>query len=114
MTDTEIPSLDSLKFTSFFPPNRQQTIKSTLFISYITTWCHLEPQQENVLYCFFYCRVTLSTSSGRNKVIKIPTLRKGQAVIQLAWSILALRDLANRNLNKPEKCNSEILQILIV
>lgn len=35
--------------------------------------------------------------------MKIPTLRKGQAVIQLAWSTLALRDLANRNLNQPEK-----------
>lgn len=83
----------------------------------MTTWHHLDPQKENVFYCF-YCRDTLGMSSGRNKVrqyMKIPTLRKGQeAIIQPAWSTQALRDLANRNLNQPEKCNLEILQILIV
>jgi hypothetical protein len=47
--------------------------------------------------------------------MKIPTLRKGQeAVMQLAWFIPALRNLANRNPNQPEKCKLEILQILIV
>lgn len=49
MTNTEIPSLDSLKSTSFFLPTDNRIIKSTLFFSYITTWYHLEPQKENVL-----------------------------------------------------------------
>lgn len=65
-----------------------------------------------------YCRDTLGMNSGRNKVrqyMKTPTLRKSQkAVIQFAWYTPALRDLAKRNHNQPEKCNLEILQILIV
>lgn len=47
--------------------------------------------------------------------MKTPILGKGQeAVTQIAQFTPVLRDLVNMNLNQPEKCNLEILQILIV